>query len=80
MTEIKVHNGKPLGFGAILTSGGVNFSIYSRDAHKVSLILFDSEVAEKPSAIIELDGEKNRTGDIWHVLVEGIGEPILMFF
>ena len=39
MTDIKVHNGKPIGFGAVLTEGGVNFSIYSRDATKVSLVL-----------------------------------------
>ena len=54
MTEIKVHNGKPLGFGAVLTGGGVNFSIYSRDATKVSLVLFDSEYDQKPAQVIDL--------------------------
>ncbi|MBP5519591.1 MAG: glycogen debranching protein GlgX [Treponema sp.] len=80
MTDIKVHNGKPLGFGAVLTSEGVNFSIYSRDAQKVSLVLFDSDKAEKPSAVIDFDNEKNRTGDVWHILIEGLGEGALYLY
>ena len=72
MADIKVHNGMPLGMGAVITPQGVNFSIYSRDATKVSLVLFNSENDEKPSAVIDFDSHANRTGDIWHILIEGI--------
>ena len=80
MTDIKVHNGAPLGFGAVLTPQGVNFSIYSRDAAKVSLVLFDSEHDVKPSRVIELDSVNNRTGDVWHILIEGLGEGALYLY
>lgn len=80
MPDIKTQNGLPLGLGAVLTPDGVNFSIYSRDATKVSLVLFDSEIDEKPSCIIDLDSTKNKTGDIWHIFLEGIGEGTLYLY
>ena len=73
MADLRIQDGVPIGFGAVITSKGVNFSIYSKSARKVWLILFDSENAERPSAEIELDPVKNKTGDVWHVLVEGLG-------
>ena len=80
MTDIKVHNGKPMGFGAVLTDSGVNFSIYSHDATKVSLVLFESEYDKKPSAVLELDPHNNRTGDVWHIFIEGLGEGALYLY
>ncbi len=80
MTEFKVHTGKPMVFGAVITAAGVNFSIYSRDATKVSLVLFENEYDKKPSAVIDFDARKNRTGDVWHILVEGLGEGALYLY
>lgn len=80
MADYKVHNGSPLGFGAVITPIGVNFSIYSRDASAVSLVLFESENDEKPSNIIPLDPVLNRTGDVWHLLIEGIGAGTLYLY
>ena len=80
MADYKVHNGSPLGFGAVITPIGVNFSIYSRDASAVSLVLFESENDEKPSNIIPLDPVLNRTGDVWHILIEGIGAGTLYLY
>lgn len=69
-----------MNLGAVVTPEGVNFSIYSRDATRVSLVLFDSEWDEKPSRIIDLDPVKDRTGSIWHYFVEGAKEGTLYLY
>jgi isoamylase len=43
----------PLGAAPVL--GGVNFSLYSRDASKVELLLFDHEGDARPARVIALD-------------------------
>ena len=80
MLEINVKDGSPIGFGAVQVAGGVNFSIYSKDAEKVCLCLFESENSSEPSHTIELDSIKNKTGDIWHVFVEGLSEGALYLY
>lgn len=68
-----VRAGAPLPFGTQEKRGGVNFSIFSRNASRVRLELFDQPGDSKPSRSIDLDSARNRTGDVWHVWVEGIG-------
>ena len=68
-----VRAGAPLPFGTQETEGGVNFAIFSRDASRVRLELFDHPEDAVPARVIELDRVRNRTGDVWHVWVEGIG-------
>ena len=80
MADIKVQNGLPLGYGAVVTSEGVNFSIYSRDATRVQLILFNSEYDQKPSAVIDFDPVHNKTGSVWHILVCGLGPGALYLY
>jgi len=80
MAELKTQNGKPGNSGAEITLNGVNFSLFSRDATKVTLCLFDSETDVKPSHLLELDPVENRTGDIWHIEVLGIGEGTLYLY
>ncbi|WP_166823076.1 glycogen debranching protein GlgX [Thalassoroseus pseudoceratinae] len=67
----------PLGhsypLGATLNDGGVNFSIYSRHATRVELVLFDQPNDLSPSRIIRLDPIRNRTYHYWHTFVPGIG-------
>jgi isoamylase len=53
--------------------GGVNFSIFSRHASAVELVLFDRDEDDRPSRIIELDPGINRTQDYWHAFVPGAG-------
>jgi isoamylase len=57
--------------GASVWQGGVNFSLYSREATRLDLLLFDSEDAP-PSRVIRLDPSVNRTYHYWHVFVEGL--------
>ena len=73
-SNIHTKPGYPLPAGACQRDSGVNFSIFSRNASAVSLILFDSPDTEKAGIEIELDPVFNRTGDIWHIHVSGISE------
>jgi glycogen operon protein len=70
--EIRSDFSRPLLYGANIKEGGVQFSIFSRHASKVWLLLFDLPDSRIPSVEIELDPQKNRTGDIWHVWVGGL--------
>ncbi len=64
--------GSPLPLGATVKKTGVQFSLFSRHATGVSLVLFESGEPDSPSDEIELDPELNRTGDIWHVFVKDV--------
>ncbi len=63
-------------FGATPTPEGINFAVFSRHAQQVELVLF-KEGREKPVAEIPLDPNYNRTGDVWHILVQGLPFDIL---
>lgn len=68
----KITRGNPYPLGTSLTSEGVNFSIYSKHCTSMQLVLFASANDENPSRIIELDPQKNRTFDYWHIHVANI--------
>ena len=68
-----VQTGSPLPLGTQEIGGGVNFAIFSRNASRVRLELFDHPEDAAPARVIDLDSGSNRTGDVWHVWVEGIG-------
>ncbi len=69
--EFAVLRGHPLPFGANRLHGGVNFAVFSRHATAVTLVLF---APGEPEPLMEfpLDPEMNRTGDVWHVFVQGL--------
>ncbi|MEB3350991.1 MAG: isoamylase [Cyanobacteriota bacterium] len=58
--------------GSSITARGVNFSLAAPEANRVELLLFPHADATQPERIIELNGE-HRSGDYWHVEVEGLG-------
>jgi isoamylase len=58
--------------GATVGQGGANFSLYSRDASGVELVLFDREDDPRPARVIPLDPVINRTYHYWHAFVPGI--------
>ena len=60
----------PLGAG--LVPGGANFSIYSRSATGVDLLLFDNVDDAEPARVITIDPASNRTYHYWHVFVPGV--------
>ena len=66
-------SGQAFPIGATAVSGdGVNFSVFSRDAEWVELLLFDREDDARPARVIRIDPVTGRTYHYWHVLVPGV--------
>lgn len=66
-------NGYPYPLGVSKQAEGVNFALASKSAQNVTLCLFKDNLTQ-PSAEIQLDPEKNKTGDVWHACVYNL-EP-----
>jgi len=58
--------------GAHESEGKVNFVLFSQDASRVRIELFDKPQDTTPSKTIDLDPLRDRTGDLWHIGLEGI--------
>jgi isoamylase len=65
--EYRLRAGRPLPFGATLVPGGVNFSIYSREARRLTLVLFEKGAAA-PIAEIPFS-DAFRIGDVFAMVV-----------
>jgi isoamylase len=72
--------GSPIPHGVFLHQGGINFTLFSRHATRVWLWLFDDVHATRPFQVIELDPAYHKTGDIWHVRVQGAGRGLAYVF
>jgi isoamylase len=70
-TDVRL--GVPLPLGTYAVGKGVNFALFSRNASRIRLELFDDPEDATAARVIDLDPARNRTGDVWHVWVEGIG-------
>ena len=71
MTEkYNIKTGFPYPAGATSNGDGVNFSIFSRHATQVELILFENAESPDPFQVIRLEPQINRTFYAWHVYVE----------
>src|SRR5229473_6552982 len=64
--------GRSSPLGATVFPGGVNFSVFSRHASGVELLLFDREDDAKPARVVTLDPVVNHTYHYWHVFVPGM--------
>jgi isoamylase len=58
--------------GSTLFPDGVNFSVFSEHAEAMELLLFASDTAVEPEAVIAMTPETNKSFHFWHVFVEGI--------
>jgi isoamylase len=67
----RIKRGVPLPLGASVHKHGINFSIFSRYATACTLVLFQPG-AKDPFVEYPLDPHRNRTGQVWHALVEGL--------
>ncbi|MFR9795718.1 glycogen debranching protein GlgX [Streptomyces sp. MS06] len=67
-----VTRGRPQPLGATPDADGVNFSVYSEQATRVDLLLFDHCDDREPSRMITLDREQNRSFHFWHCHVSGL--------
>jgi isoamylase len=63
--------GRSAPLGATVERGGVNFSLYSRTATQIELLLFDS-ADEPPSRVIRFDPADNRLYHYWNIFVPGL--------
>jgi isoamylase len=57
--------------GAAVGHGGVNFSVFSRNASAVELLFFDRTEDARPARVVAIDPITNRTYHYWHVFVPG---------
>jgi glycogen operon protein len=64
--------GKSSPLGATVRDGGVNFSLFSRSAAGVELLLFDRVDDARPARVLPLDPASHRTYHYWHVFVPGV--------
>ncbi len=63
-----------------MTEHGVQFSVFSRSATAMRLLLYKNISDREPSEIIEFDREEDRWGDVWSILVPGVGAGQLYHF
>ena len=75
MKEVTATNkqvGQSFPLGATVYSDGVNFSIFSKNATKIDLLLFDTVDDAQPARVISLNRRTNRTFHYWHQYVPDI--------
>jgi glycogen operon protein len=68
----KVKRGYPLPLGVTVLNEGINFALFARHTSQVVLVVDykDPEQATTKRYELTLNPEENRTGDIWHVMLE----------
>lgn len=66
-------NSFPIGATVYQDPKGVNFSIYSKNATAIELLLFDEPLAAKPKQVILLNPKQHRTHHYWHIFISDIG-------
>ena len=70
--ELVLKKGNAAPIGATVTKEGVNFSLFSKNATHVSLLLFNQVEDMVPFREIALDRYHNRTYHYWHIQIEGL--------
>jgi glycogen operon protein len=55
--------------GPTIVDGGINFAVYSENAERLELLIFEDPESELPTQRIEM----TRMGDVWNRFVEGVG-------
>lgn len=68
--------GVPEPLGATVSDKGINFSVFSKNATNVELLLFNDIQATQPTQTLPL----NRTGDVWHRFVDGAPDGTLYLY
>src|SRR5437588_572885 len=69
--SLRTSRGRSAPLGATRFAEGINFVLLCRHGTSVSLVL-QPTADDRILAEIPLDGLKNRTGDLWHILVAGL--------
>jgi pullulanase/glycogen debranching enzyme len=64
--------GRSSPLGATVSREGANFSVYSKHATGIELLLFDRTDDARPASVIRIDPATNRTYHYWHVYVADV--------
>ncbi|HEU5295684.1 MAG TPA: glycogen debranching enzyme GlgX, partial [Burkholderiaceae bacterium] len=80
MAPTLLHPGRSHPLGSHPLASGSNFSVFSRDARRVELLLYDDVDAAQPAQVIELAPTTNRTWHYWHAFVRGVAPGQLYAF
>ncbi|MFW6056689.1 MAG: glycogen debranching protein GlgX [Chloroflexota bacterium] len=67
--NVKQRPGRPYPLGATLDGEGVNFALFSENAEKVELCLYDSDDPSRETDRINLS---EVTGHVWHTYIPGL--------
>ena len=70
----------PLPYGAVLRDGGVQFSVYSKSATAMRVLLYQRVTDREPNRIIEFNRDTDRWGDIWSLFAPGLKAGQLYHF
>ncbi len=79
-STLHVMPGRAYPLGSAVRAAGVRFAVFSRHATRVWLALFNNIEDKLPSAEIEYDPLRHRTGDIWSMFVEGVSTGCLYMY
>ena len=74
-SSIKISRGHPK-LGATVDPSGTNFAVFSRNGKRVFIELYENFYDDIPFFSYELDRIYNKTGDIWHIYLFGIGNNL----
>lgn len=80
MSTLTAAPGSALPFGATPVRSGINFSVFSRNAASVILDIFAAQDDSAPIFSYALDPATNRTGDMWHVCIQGLKPGALYLY
>ena len=69
---LQAEKGSPHPLGATPDQDGVNFSLFSKNATAVDLLLFKTHNDRNPFQVIQLDPFVNKTFHFWHCYVRGL--------
>ncbi len=80
---LKVSSGRPAPLGPFALGDCVNFSLYAPQAQSVKIVLWEENERSgllRPGAQIVLDSERNRTGDTWHIEIDGLPQNVFYHY
>jgi isoamylase len=67
-----IASGSAAPLGATITATGTNFSVFSKHANGIELLLFDRIDDRRPGRVIPIDSVTNRQYHYWHTFVAGV--------
>lgn len=72
MTTYNISPGLPFPFGASFQNGGINFAIFAKNLDHLALAIFHENDLFQPYQIFDLNPLINKTGNVWHLFIQGL--------